>query len=118
MVSYCRVISHTTPNAKKRIFLDGISVFLKKRIADKHHQPLLFCADICDTLCHLLPSKITEEGVILAMIQECYKHRAADALAYDDMQTENQLAKGKLFIKIIRKQHKYSENFLTHLFCQ
>lgn len=52
------------------------------------------------------------------MIQECYKHRAADALAYDDMQTENQLAKGKLFIKIIRKQHKYSENFLTHLFCQ
>lgn len=50
------------------------------------------------------------------MIQECYKRRAADALAYDDMQTENQLAKVKLFIKVIRKQHKYSGNFLTHLF--
>lgn len=66
----------------------------------------------------ILPLKITEEGAILAMIQECYKRRAADALAYDDMQTENQLANVKLFIKIIRKQHKYSGNFLTHLFGQ
>lgn len=50
------------------------------------------------------------------MIQECYKRRAADALAYDDMQTENQLAKVKLVIKVIRKQHKHSGNFLTHPF--
>ena len=56
----------------------ALAFCLKQRIADKHQRPLLSCADIRDILCHLLPSKINDEGAVLAMIQERHKRRAAD----------------------------------------
>jgi hypothetical protein len=51
---------------------------LKLRIADKNARPLLSCADIRDILCHLLPSKLTDEGQILAMMEERHQRRASD----------------------------------------
>lgn len=56
----------------------ALAFCLKQRIAHKHQRPLLSCADIRDILCHLLPSKITNEEDILAMIQKRHKNRAAD----------------------------------------
>jgi hypothetical protein len=39
-------------------------------------RPLLSCADISDILCHILPSKLTDEGQILAIIEERHQRRA------------------------------------------